>query len=80
MSETLSIYLGSFDLIKKFEFAIANMKGKFALCSGHYVVEARSVMGILSMDISRPIQLRISDSTETDIETLRQYCIQDTQI
>ena len=80
MSATLSIYLGSFDLIKKFESAIANMKGKFALCSGHYVVEARSVMGILSMDISRPIQLRISDSTETDIETLRQYCIQDTQI
>ena len=80
MSATLSIYLGSFDLIKKFESAIANMKGKFALCSGHYVVEARSIMGILSMDISRPIQLRISDSTETDIETLRQYCIQDTQI
>ncbi len=80
MSATLSIYLGSFDLIKKFESAIANMKGKFALCSGHYVVEARSVMGILSMDISRPIQLRISDSTETDIEILRQYCIQDTQI
>lgn len=61
MSATLSIYLGSFDLIKKFESAIANMKGKFALCSGYYVVEARSVMGILSMDISRPIQLRISD-------------------
>ncbi len=80
MSATLSIYLGSFDLIKKFESAIANMKGKFALCSGHYVVEARSIMGILSMDISRPIQLRISDSTETDIEILRQYCIQDTQI
>lgn len=80
MSATLSIYLGSFDLIKQFESAIANMKGKFALCSGHYVVEARSVMGILSMDISRPIQLRISDSTETDIEILRQYCIQDTQI
>ena len=80
MSATLSIYLGSFDLIKKFESAIANMKGKFALCSGHYVVEARSVMGILIMDISRPIQLRISDSTETDIEILRQYCIQDTQI
>ena len=80
MSATLSIYLGSFDLIKKFESAIANMKGKFALCSGHYVVEARSVMGILSMDISRPIQLRISDSTETDIEILRQYGIQDTQI
>lgn len=80
MSATLSIYLGSFDLIKKFESAIANMKGKFALCSGHYVVGARSVMGILSMDISRPIQLRISDSTETDIEILRQYCIQDTQI
>ena len=32
------------------------------------------------VDISRSIQLRISDSTETDIEILRQYCIQDTQI
>lgn len=79
MSATLNIYLGSFDLIKKFEAAIANMKGKFALCSGHYVVEARSIMGILSMDISRPLQLKIWDTTETNIEILKQYCIQDMQ-
>ena len=56
MSTTLNIYLGSFEIIKKFESAIANMKGKFSLCSGHYVVEAKSVMGILSMDMSKPIR------------------------
>lgn len=77
MSTTLNIYLGSFDIIKKFESAIASMKGKFALCSGHYEVEARSVMGILSMDLSRPLQLKISNTTEANIEILKQYCIKD---
>lgn len=50
------------------------MKGKFSLCSGHYVVEAKSVMGILSMDMSKPILLKISDTSEKNVEILRQYC------
>lgn len=74
MSTTLNIYLDSFEIIKKFESAIANMKGKFSLCSGHYVVEAKSVMGILSMDLSKPILLKISDTSEKNVEILRQYC------
>ena len=76
MSITLDIYLGSFDLIKKFLSVIADMKGKFSLCSGHYMVEARSIMGILSMDLSKPVQLKISDTSEKNVETLKNYCTQ----
>lgn len=74
MSATLSISLSSFEKIKNFESLIADMKGKFALCSGHYMVEAKSIMGILSMDLSKPILLKISDTSEKNIEILRQYC------
>ena len=66
MSTTLSISLSSLERIKNFESLIADMKGKFALCSGHYVVEAKSVMGILSMDLSKPILLKISDTSENN--------------
>ena len=74
MSTTLSISLSSLERIKNFESLIADMKGKFALCSGHYVVEAKSVMGIHSMDLSKPILLKISDTSEKNVEVLRQYC------
>ena len=74
MPTTLSISLSSLERIKNFESLIADMKWKFALCSGHYVVEAKSVMGILSMDLSKPILLKISDTSEKNIEILRQYC------
>lgn len=74
MSTTLSISLSSLERIKNFESLIVDMKGKFALCSGHYVVEAKSVMGILSMDLSKPILLKISDTSEKNVEILRQYC------
>ena len=74
MSTTLSISLSSLERIKNFESLIADMKRKFALCSGHYVVEAKSVMGILSMDLSKPILLKISDTSEKNVEILRQYC------
>ena len=74
MSTTLSISLSSLERIKNFESLIADMKGKFALCSGHYVVEAKSVMGILSMNLSKPILLKISDTSEKNVEILRQYC------
>lgn len=74
MSAAFDINLNSFDIIKEFETVITNMKGKFELCVGHYIVDAKSVLGILSLDLTRPIQLKIADTSEKNIETLKRYC------
>lgn len=75
MSAVLDISLNSFNLIKEFETLITNMEGKFELCVGHYIVDAKSVLGILSLDLTRPIQLKMADTTEKNVEILKRYCV-----
>lgn len=75
MSAVLNISLDSFNLIKEFETLITNMEGKFELCVGHYIVDAKSVLGILSLDLTRPIQLKMADTTEKNVEILKRYFV-----
>ena len=50
------------------------------LRSGRYVVDAKSILGIFSIDLSRPIRLDIySDDCDDLIEALDGYLIKDEQ-
>ena len=40
----------------------------FDLVSGRYVIDAKSIMGIFSLDLSKPIDLNIH--AENDIDTI----------
>lgn len=76
MTTAFPIYLNTIELVKEFESTIGNMEGKYELCMGHYIVDAKSIFGILSMDLTRPMQLRIAGASEQSVERLRQYCRQ----
>ena len=48
------------------------------LVSGRYIVDAKSIMGIFSMNLSNPMELRIhDDQTEAGeiLELLRPYLV-----
>ena len=44
--------LNSIEKVKGFVSVIGNIEGYFDLVSGRYVVDAKSIMGIFSMDLS----------------------------
>ena len=49
----------------------------FDLISGRYVIDAKSIMGIFSLDLSKPIELAIHTETGLDeiMEVLKPYII-----
>ena len=50
----------------------------FDLVSGRYVIDAKSIMGIFSLDLSKPIDLNIhAEDTNVDavLEVLKPYMI-----
>ncbi len=51
--KTYRLDLNSIEKVKGFVSAISNMEGYFDLVSGRYVVDAKSIMGIFSMDCQR---------------------------
>lgn len=56
---TTQISLDSIDKVKNFVNSIAQFDFDFDLVSGRYVIDAKSIMGIFSLDLSRPIDLNV---------------------
>ena len=57
--KTAKISLNSIDKVKAFVNEISKFDCDFDLVSGRYVIDAKSIMGIFSLDLSKPIDLNI---------------------
>lgn len=74
--QEVQISLKSIEDVKQFVQTITMFDGKFELISGKYVVDAKSILGLFSVDLSKPVILRIegTDSTLEDVlNAISQY-------
>ena len=68
------------DHVRNFVSLVNRYPYDMDLRSGRYVVDAKSILGIFSIDLSRPIRLDIySDECDDLIEALDGYLIKDEQ-
>jgi len=76
--KTVKISLNSIDKVKAFVNTIARYDEDFDLVSGRYVIDAKSIMGIFSLDLSKPIDLNIHGSSEKSdiLEALKPYIVE----
>ena len=77
MRRSMSIQFKSYEMIEKFIREIADIRGEFDLVSGRRVVDARSFLGIFSLDLSKPIDLNIHADGDLDniMKALEPYII-----
>lgn len=75
--KNVQISLNSIDKVKSFVNDISKFSYDFDLVSGRYVIDAKSIMGIFSLDLSRPINLSIHAEEDIDqiLEVLKPYII-----
>ena len=75
--KTVQISLNSIDKVKSFVNDITKFNNDFDLVSGRYVIDAKSIMGIFSLDISQPIDLNIhAEGDDSEImKALEPYII-----
>ena len=59
---TCKVKLNSIENVKNFVNVLRSRDERFELVSGKYVIDAKSIMGIFSLDLTRPLELR----AETD--------------
>ena len=73
--KTVTINFGSIDKVKSFVNDITKFDSDFDLVSGRYVIDAKSIMGIFSLDLSKPINLNIhGDEDNAEImEVIKKY-------
>lgn len=75
--QTISISLNSIDKVKDFVNVISTYDGDFDLASERYVVDAKSIMGIFSLDLGKPLRLDIHNDSVVDSvkEKLKNYIV-----
>ena len=74
--KTVNISLNSIDKVKAFVNEVTKFDTDFDLVSGRYVIDAKSIMGIFSLDLSKPISLHIHDENPDEIlKALEPYIV-----
>ncbi|MBQ9737650.1 MAG: HPr family phosphocarrier protein [Clostridia bacterium] len=69
-----SILLSSINDVKNFVNLVSRFDCDVDLVSGRYVVDAKSIMGIFSLDLSKPIDVEIhNDDCDALVEELKPY-------
>ena len=76
--KTIQISLNSIDKVKSFVNDITKYDYDFDLVSGRYVIDAKSIMGIFSLDLSKDIDLNIhaeGEEAESVLQVLKPYLV-----
>lgn len=73
---TFNLLLSSINDVKDFVNIVSKYDFDVDLTSGRYVVDAKSIMGIFSLDLSKPIKVEVhSDDCESFVAELEKFIV-----
>lgn len=73
------VLIDTMDKVKDFVRATSQFDAELDLISGRYVIDAKSILGLFSLDLTSPVRLRIEgDSSEIDsvLDAMKPYEVQ----
>ncbi|MBQ4563146.1 MAG: HPr family phosphocarrier protein [Lachnospiraceae bacterium] len=74
--KSIKIRLNGVDDIRAFVNAVATCEYDLDLKNGRYVVDAKSIMGIFSLDLSTPLELVIYGEHEEEVvERIKRFLV-----
>lgn len=72
----MMIALRSTDDVRKFAEELSPFDGEYDLISGKYVVDAKSVLGIYSLNLSKPLEIIIRGGNVEALEVIKRYSVE----
>ena len=78
MMKKIKILVNSIEKVKNFVNTISKYDVEFDMVSGRYVIDAKSIMGIFSLDLSEPIDLVIhaeGEKADEILESIKDYVV-----
>ena len=74
---TVLVNINSIEKVKSFVNTVSTYDAEFDLISGRFVIDAKSIMGIFSLDLSKPVTLNIyNDDDNTILEQLKPFIVE----
>ncbi len=74
-----SVYvdLSNVNCIKNFANIVSRYDGAFDLVQGRYCVDAKSIVGIFSLDLSKPVELQMENESDDILRELKRFLVDD---
>jgi len=72
---TMYISLPTAAAVQKFVEQISRLDGQFDILSDEYILDAKSLMGIFQLDLTRPLKLSIEKATKENIQAIDQFIV-----
>lgn len=76
MIRKMTIALRSTDEVREFVREVMPLENEYDLISGKYVIDAKSILGIYSLNLSKPLELVIRGECGDDLTVLDKYKVQ----
>lgn len=74
--KTFNLLINSINDVKDFVNSVSKYDFDVDLTSGRYVVDAKSIMGIFSLDLSKPIKVEVhSDDCEAFLNEIKKFIV-----
>lgn len=72
--QEIKVFFHTLDSVKQFVNIITKFDGDFELIRGKYIVNAKSVMELFCVDLSKPVILRINVEEEKEaLKAIQKY-------
>ena len=68
MRTKITITLNDFSKIKKFSSNVVKFESDIDLVKGRYIIDAKSTIGIFTLDLSAPVDVVIHSDNEDEIK------------
>lgn len=75
MVEVCKIKLMGTEDVKNFCNIVSGFESDLFLCHGHYVIDAKSIMGVVSLDGTKDLSLKIIEKAENENEQIKNLMI-----
>lgn len=70
---TATVYLSSPERVQEFVAVLTDLDGNFDLVSGNYILDAKSLMGIFTFDLSGPLTLNVYNDTPENMKAIEPF-------
>ncbi len=74
---TVKILIDSVEKVKNFSSAISKEDVDCELVEGVHIIDAKSIMGIFSLDLKEPIQLNIHSDDKTILNKIKEFIVEE---
>ncbi len=75
--KSINVMLSTINDVKDFVSIVSQFDYEIDLVSGRYAVDAKSIMGIFSLDLSKPIKVNIhSDSPDPFVDSIQKFMVE----